>query len=189
MNKKKFLFFNYHLSLITLPGFTLVELLVVIFIMAIIATVASDVLLSVFRSSNKANILNEVNQNADFVLNSLEATMRNAKKVVTPSGVNLNSVQIIDQYNQSNFYCLITGAVNYLGKSTVSCSSGVSSLTNTNPVTGVNVVQAGTNFSVSASSPPLVCLNLELKQAPTAPGRIDYNADRTFQKCFELRKY
>lgn len=173
-------------------GFTLIEILVVIFIMGIMATVVSDVLLSVFRSSNKTNILNEVNQNADFILNSLESTIRNGKNAF----MNGNNLVIIDQYNQRNEFTITTDSINYSGNN---YSVGVIkkalaggtffAITNNNPATGVSVVIANTSFTVSTSNPPLICVTLRLIQGPASTGRIDYQADRTFPKCFELRKY
>lgn len=186
-------------------GFTLVELLVVIFVMALIATVGGDVLISTLRSSNKANIINEVNQNANFVLSSVESVIRNAKSVQILDAPTNHQLEIIDQYNQKNDFCFKTisvsgSTVGVMARSSDGCITATN-LTNSNPINGVSVYLGAatppvpspapteSSFQISSSSPPLVTINLTLRQGPGAPGRIDYNATSTFTKSIELRKY
>lgn len=175
-----------------MKGFTLVELLIVVFVMSIIATVGGDVLISTMRSSNKANIINEINQNANFVVSTIESVMRNGKQVsciACTSGVG-KELYIIDQYNQSNYFC-ITAANTVLRSSKLDCVADptTSSLTNTNLISGVTVDNTLSSFSVSSSTPPLVTITLKITQGSGASSRIDYQAGSTFTKSIELRKY
>jgi|GEM_PF-1156565 prepilin-type N-terminal cleavage/methylation domain-containing protein len=186
-------------------GFTLVELLVVIFVMALIATVGGDVIISTLRSSNKANIINEINQNANFVLSSVESVIRNAKSVQILDSPTNRQLEIIDQYNQKNGFCLKTvlvsgSTVGVMARSSDGCVT-TTNLTNANPVNGVSVYLGAatppvpspaptvSSFQISGTNPPLVTVTLTLRQGPAAPGRIDYNATSTFTKSIELRKY
>lgn len=173
-----------------LEGFTLVELLIVIFVMALIATVGGDVLISTLRSSNKANIINEINQNANFVMSSVESVIRNGKCAYTSSG----NLVIIDQYNSVNTFSFgSVSGVNAVLKAVG--TNPASTLTNINPVNGVDVVTASSSFNVDPDTPgcseknPLITVTLTIKQAPNAAGRIDYQAQSTFTKSIELRKY
>lgn len=175
----------------TLDGFTLIEILVVVLVMSIIATVAGDVLISVLRSANKANILNEVNQNGNFVLSTIESTARNAKCAYTNSA----NLVIIDQYNQINEFRF--GVENGAGVVQKATSGGsFYSLTNSNSTSGVEVDTATSVFSVfptlsfcDQSKTPLITITVRLKQGLGAPGRVDYQADSIFKKSIELRNY
>src|SRR3990167_10128021 len=70
-----------HYSLFTIHGkalgFTLIEFLVVLGILAITVSATLLFLTSVLRGSNKANIIAEVKQNGQVVLESLERQIRN----------------------------------------------------------------------------------------------------------------
>lgn len=173
-----------------LEGFTLVELLVVIFVMTLIAAVGGDVLISTFRSSNKANIINEINQNANFVMSSVESVARNAKCAYSSAG----NLVIIDQYNGRNEFSF--GAVSGVNAVLKALNGGSSfPLTNTNSQNGVNVVTASSSFTVTPNlsnctvKNPLINISLTLEQAPSAAGRIDYKAMSTFIKSIEIRNY
>ena len=177
-------------------GFTLVELLIVIFVMALIAGVGGDVMISTFRSSNKANIINEINQNANFVLSTVESVARNGKCSYM-SGTNLI---IVDQYNQVNTFSFGTGAQCGAAASATCVLKSVgagtaSSLTNTNSQNGVAVVGASSSFEVvpvgatCATKSPMINVSLTLQQAPGASLRTDYQALSTFKKSIEIRNY
>lgn len=178
-----------------IPGFTLIEILVVIFMVAMIAVIGGDILISILRSSNKTNILNEISQNADFVLNSIEAIARNAKCTYY-SGSNL---VIIDEYNQRNEFRLATEAIGGYNVGVVqkdTAGGGFFTLTNSNPVSGVNVVTANSSFNIINPDPtcaavvnPLIEVTLNLTQGLGTSQRIDYKADSTFKRTIGLRNY
>ena len=73
----------------TPKGFTLIELLVVIVILSIIAGVSSSIFLSVIRSNNKSNIVNEIQQNGNYILQTLEGSLRNARSITVPAVIDL----------------------------------------------------------------------------------------------------
>lgn len=187
-----------HLSLVIghMSGFTLVELLIVIFVMALIASVSGDVVISTLRSSNKANIINEINQNANFVLSTVESVARNGKCAYLETG----NLKIIDQYNQTNVFSFGNGAA-CGGAGSASCvlksvnGATASSLTNINPQTGVFVVTSASSFNVlptgstCSTKNPIINVTLTLQQAPNAPTRADYRSATTFTKSIEIRNY
>ncbi|MCL5004076.1 MAG: type II secretion system GspH family protein [Patescibacteria group bacterium] len=176
-----------------MKGFTLIELLIAIFVTVIIFAVAGDVLVSVLRSSNKSNILNEISQNADFVLNSIESTARNGKCAYMSSG----NLVIVDQFNQVNIFSF--GPNPNGSGSSVFKQAGVgtpAALTNTDLVGGVDVDRSASSFNVLSDNPlsctakrPLIQVVLRLRQAPNASSRIDYQAGSTFYKSIEVRNY
>ncbi|MFH1961165.1 MAG: type II secretion system protein [Patescibacteria group bacterium] len=57
-------------------GFTLVEILVVVALFGIISTIAGDILITVFRSYNKAKIIGEVDKNGNFALSAISQEIR-----------------------------------------------------------------------------------------------------------------
>ncbi|MBW6441753.1 type II secretion system GspH family protein [Patescibacteria group bacterium] len=66
-------------------GFTLIEMLIVVILLAITVGVTSDILISLVRSNTKTQVLNEIEQQANFVLLKLEKELRDAKTVTRPT--------------------------------------------------------------------------------------------------------
>lgn len=60
-------------------GFTLIELIVVISIVAVIAALVTGVLFSALRGSSKTNVLADVKENGNYVLSVIGRTLRFAK--------------------------------------------------------------------------------------------------------------
>ncbi|MCR4305670.1 MAG: type II secretion system GspH family protein [Candidatus Daviesbacteria bacterium] len=65
-------------------GFTLVEILVVMAIMAIVGTVLVAIFTNTLRGSNKSQILAAIKQNGQAVLDNIDKAMRDADGVVCP---------------------------------------------------------------------------------------------------------
>ena len=67
-------------------GFTLIELILVIGILTISIGVSSDIVLTLIKSYSKAQTNNEVEQNADFVMNRIQRDLfANATSIVSVS--------------------------------------------------------------------------------------------------------
>lgn len=62
-------------------GFTLVELLVVVGVIATVGTMVGNLFLSNLRTAAKTKALTEVKQNGDYALSVMERMIRNAKEV------------------------------------------------------------------------------------------------------------
>ena len=67
----------------TQRGFTLIETLVVVGIMAIVAVVSSNMFFTVFKSSGKTKVLTKVKENGDYALSVMERLIRDSQEVVT----------------------------------------------------------------------------------------------------------
>lgn len=140
-------------------GFTLVELLVVIVIFSVVGAITGSILVSSLRTSNKANSLNVVKQNGDFVTTQAVKLLHSARvlKSPFPCGLSSNptvqsSISVLDNYGtQINLSCL--------GNTIV--SSGMS-LLDTNAVV---LVPGSCSFSCSqqtSSDYPLVSFQFSL---------------------------
>jgi len=162
-------------------GFTLVELLVVVGLVLIIGTVGTSIITSVLRSYNKAQIINEIEQNGNYVLSLMESQIRNARSVVCDSGgPNCLKVNVTPQGGIAFSFEIATGTIGVVRKD-------AEVLTNDDWQTGVDVVISGTSashFNVSGNKVEIV---LQLRQAPNAPGRVDYQAATTLRTTVVVR--
>jgi prepilin-type N-terminal cleavage/methylation domain-containing protein len=64
-------------------GFTLIEMLIVVVILAIVVGMTSDMLMSLIRSNTKTQVINELEQQANFVSLKIEKELRDADIVNT----------------------------------------------------------------------------------------------------------
>lgn len=75
-------------------GFTLIELVLVIGLLAISVGLTNDILISLIRSSSKTQVIGEIEQQSNFVSLKIEKELRNARVVTVPvdgdSGTVLN---------------------------------------------------------------------------------------------------
>ena len=166
-------------------GFTLIELLVVIVILSIIAGVSSSIFLSVIRSNNKSNIVNEIQQNGNFILQTLEGSLRNARSITIPSSVGAISQTLtyLDKLNQTVNYRISSGKVQK------QVGAGFEDISNANEVTGVYIDPVNSYFQLLTASPQSLRIVLVIRQGSSAPGRIDYQAGTTFETTVSLRDY
>jgi len=63
-------------------GFTLIEILIVVSIMAVLGVIFTNVLTQTLRGQNKVRVLNQVKQNGQVVLDKLTQEIRQAEKVI-----------------------------------------------------------------------------------------------------------
>lgn len=148
-------------------GYTLIELMLVIALLALTAGVTGDIIISLIRSYSKTQVANEIEQNANFVSLKLEKELRNAAKVVSASG---NSVYFNDSQNNLICYNLSSGVMQRALDSTVgatSCNSNYVDLTNNDVVGGVTVTcPSGCFTQVGVSTKPYVIkLNMNFAQS------------------------
>ena len=170
-------------------GFTLVELLVSIGLVLIIGTIGTSVIASILRSYNKAHIINEIEQNGSYVLSLMESQIRNA------SSASLSSPHILDVIPQEGdaYQFVIEQVTKVVGVDTFDVGvvkKDTEVLTNDDSTNGVDVViDSGTpeNASYFAVDGNKVAIVLKIRQAPNAPGRIDYQAETTLQTTVVVR--
>lgn len=179
-------------------GFTLVELLVVIALFSLLASVGADIFAPMIRAYNKTNVQNEVNQNGRYTLSLLEQQIRNAKRIVSFNSDTISSSIQIEDYGNN----LVTFD---RGEETVGCPAGKNngflrltrlgrnplsnvSLTNRDKRKGVNVK----NFVIDVNtlvSPNVVSFKLQISQACGASLNVDYLAETVFSTTVALRNY
>lgn len=70
-------------------GFTLIELVLVVALVAISFGVTSDILVSLVRSYNRSQVNNEVEQTANFISQKLVNELRNANSIIIPDAGNI----------------------------------------------------------------------------------------------------
>ena len=73
----------------TQRGFTLLEMLVSVAIIAMVSVVLSQVFISTIRTNAKTEILKEVKQNGDLAIESISRMVQNAKSISCPTATSL----------------------------------------------------------------------------------------------------
>lgn len=151
-------------------GFTLVELLLVITLMAISVGVTGDILMTLLRSYNKTGAVTEVEQNANFVSLKMTKELRNASSVTIPS-----TTSMVLQFSDGTSACYVYSANNLYRvpfSGTCGATSNTTALVTTQAITGtasaVNLSCTGPSgvcFSVTGASPQVVSLYLVFDQA------------------------
>ncbi len=73
-------------------GFTLIELVVVLGIMAVLGTIMTNFLVQTVRGENKSNLVNQLKQNGQVVLDTLSSQIRNSEEVVCTGSIQEGSI-------------------------------------------------------------------------------------------------
>lgn len=171
-----------------LLGFTLIELMLVITLMAISVGVTSDILVTLVRSSNKTQVNNEIEQQSGFVTSKLEKELRNALKIITASGdVNVLVLKTID--GRTVTYTVDTTA-GTISRTEVS-ADGLTSITlplTVNATGGVKVScpNGGKCFTISGVSPQIVSYQIQFDQAQIGAG-ASYKGSITLTNTVVIR--
>jgi len=160
-------------------GFTLVELLLVVALMAISFGVTSDILVTLMRSFNKTTVITEIEQQAGVVTQMIEKEIKNAAVVTNPGG-DTNILEFEDTLgNVSRYhyqvYNLIgtlyrypaTTNINNVPRRQLYAITGNPGLTS-GLVGGVHVTCNGPCFTVNVGRPSVVQVNFTFRQAQSA---------------------
>ncbi|MFZ2663992.1 MAG: prepilin-type N-terminal cleavage/methylation domain-containing protein [Patescibacteria group bacterium] len=145
-------------------GFTLIELLLVVALLAVSIGVTNDILISLIRSNNKTQVMNEIEQQSNFVSLKIEKELRNARATNTPvagsSGTILNfstrSGDIIE-------YEVLSGVI----YRKLNSGLAIAVTSNASPG-GVLVSCSGSTdgcFSTFGVNPQIVNINIDFTQA------------------------
>jgi len=84
------------LKYLNISGFTLIESLISIALLAVISTIAINIFSSAVQSYNKANILNELQQNGNYVITLMEQKIRNAEEIINYETIGACSIPSAD---------------------------------------------------------------------------------------------
>lgn len=176
-------------------GFTLIEILVVVGILAIIAVIASNIFFTTLRSSGKTKVLTKVKENGDYALSVMERLVRDSQEVVTntdnkicESGMNYIKLKRQDG-SMMEFGCLEEGTAN--GRIASNSARLTSSEVKVDtcvfdcscPAAYPNCTSEGTKFY-----PKTVTIKFTLSQA-AATVRPEEEASVNFQTTVSTRNY
>src|SRR3990172_5431620 len=167
-----------------LKGFTLVEFLVVLGLLSLTIGITLLFLTSILRGINKASVTNEVKQNGQLVVDTLERQIRNSTDADSPDGNDAKYI-VLNRYDNEPLHiaCFSASAeLNaYIAIRTDSAPE-YTSLTNQDPITGVDVDCSKLDVVKPSSSetPPFINIELILNQGKDAPSREDFLANVKF---------
>src|SRR5574341_1852665 len=128
-------------------GFTLLEVLVAIGIMALVGTLIAQVFFTTTRSNTKVEITKDVKQSGDFAVEVMSRIIRNAVSITTvcaESGTTTSTITVTNlDERETTFGCLLDGTV-----TRIASTSG----TRTDYLTPTNVTLGGANCGTSSLS-------------------------------------
>ncbi len=166
-------------------GFTLIEILVVVGLLAVIATIGSNMFFTTLRSSSKSKNLTIVKQNGDYALATIEKLIRDSEKVITNSdgsvcttGMNKIKTKRLDG-SEVEFSCEEEGTVNGLIAS------------NSARLTGSDVKLDSCSFDCSSQGefyPQVVSIDFTLSQAAVTT-RLEEQASVSFRTTVNTRNF
>lgn len=126
-----------------MKGFTLVEILVAIAIVAMVGMILALIFINTLRGSNKSQILSVIKQNGQAAMDTLDKTIRNADNVacISASGDTLAVVKngIYTRFRFKNDYIEKENLSDFTATACSDPSVSPVTLTNTDPKTGVSV--------------------------------------------------
>ena len=166
-------------------GFTLIEILVAVGLLAIIAVIGSNMFFTTLRNSTKSKTLTTVKQNGDYALATIERLIRDSEKVITNSdgslcavGMNKIKTRRVDG-SEVEFSCEEEGTANGLIAS------------NSARLTSNEVKLDSCSFDCSSRGgfyPQVVTINFTLSQAAVTT-RPEEQASVSFKTTVTTRNF
>ncbi len=161
-------------------GFTLIEMLLVVLLLALTIGLTGDMLLSLIRSNTKTQVMNEIEQQANFVTLKLEKELRDALDASTSS--DNNSLTIKLRSNIDVIYRLNSGIL----ERSIDAGTTYVPLTSKASPGGVVVSCNTTCFQIIGNNPQVVKTDLKFDQAQTGAGPT-YRGDVTINSSIVIR--
>jgi len=165
-------------------GFTLIELLLVVALMSLAVGVTGDILISLVRSYSKSQVINEIEQNANFVSQKLTKELRNATQIVRLNPVGDSPPNVSDSFNEIEFTDH-SGSNNIIYKVTAGGvitrdngdGNGDQNLTINNLASGIGVTvscRGGLTacFTLIGDAPQVIQISLTFEQAGSPSSTI-----------------
>jgi prepilin-type N-terminal cleavage/methylation domain-containing protein len=96
-------------------GFSLIELLVVLFVFSILMIVVTQTLALSLRGSRKSESVSGTRTNVQYAINVMDRLLRNARSLKCPAIPNPSRLDYIDEYgNNAYFSCVTSGGTSYI---------------------------------------------------------------------------
>ncbi len=148
-------------------GFTLIELMLVVVLLAVSVGVTNDILMSLVRSNNKTQVMTEIEQQSNFVSLKIERELRNARSVTTPAP---NASGILLKFETKGGPIIeydVNSGDSGLIRRRVGGSGAWTNITSSNNPGGVvaECISGSNCFSVSGYNPQIVNVNIKFSQA------------------------
>lgn len=182
MKFSKELYFKINQAQRSTTGFTLIEVLMVVFLLGIIVIIGSNLFFSILKGASKAEIEKEVKQNGDYAMNVMERMIRNGQEILpnseVPSQTCTSPMTKIKIKNPDGKDTEFSFSSNQIASNGASLTSG-------------NVALVPDSFSFSCDSsktPPIVTVSFDLSQKGTGL-RPEEKAQVHFQTTVGLRTY
>ncbi len=174
----------------TTAGFTLLEMVVSIAIVALVSTVLSQVFITTLRTNTKTEILKDMKQNGELALETMVRLIQNAKGVTsacTDVGVTNQSITIVNQDDgETTLGCVLDGSTTRLASSS---ANGIDYLTSTNVTLGGTSCETSTiSFTCKGGLgiENSIMISFSLAQAGTAAQAFE-EASEAFQTSASMR--
>lgn len=174
-------------------GFTLIEMLAVIFVLSTIGVLVGAIITSSLRGTNKTNTITVVRQNGNFAITQMAKMVQNALRLdspypcipppsPTPAPAGYSSITITSfDGSQTEFKCDYP-----LGGSRITIASNRSNLLDTRSVSLVAGSCKFTCSQTSLSDPPIIGISFTLSQKSTT-SFFEQSASIPFQTSVVMR--
>lgn len=171
-------------------GFTLLEMVVSLAIIALVSLVLSQVFISTLRTNTKTEILKDMKQNGELALESMVRMIQNSKGITSTcqsAGSVANSLTIINEDDgETTFSCLLDNGVTRLASTS---AEGDIYLTSNNVTMG-GTSCAGSTLEFTcyggAGIPGSVMITFQLAQSGTSDQAFD-DSSESFQTTATMR--
>lgn len=168
-------------------GFTLIEILIVIALMAVLTGVGADLFINSLKAYQKSQIMNQLSQNGNYVMTTILNTARNAKEI---SLEGTNKLTITDSSQILTIFTLTSETIGGKSVGVIKKKVGETTeeiITNSNPTTGVNIVTGESSFALSTDPPQTLTVTLKIRQAPNTPINRAYDTTITLTNSVIIR--
>lgn len=169
-------------------GFTLIEIIVMVGVIAIVSTVMSQGLLMLFRTQYQSGQSSDTKQNGDQALAVMERLLRAAQTVTTIcDGSDQKSVSFTDQNeNEATFSCMFDGTTTYIASES---ANGISRLTANSVTLGSDCISADIAFTCTRSSngSQAVGIGFTLRKVGSSPESYLEPTSTSFRTTISIR--
>jgi len=174
-------------------GFTLVELLLSVSLLALVVGLSADIIISLVRSNTKAQVVSEIEQESNFVFLKLQNDIKNAERAEVPSGNTLIITRRDPERTVVTYRAVISSDAPYLswqrGSGSEMPLTDISTDVNGNP-RGVAIECNPTCFTANGGGatpyPTSITIQLRLYQAGTSNSAI-FSSDVEIEDTFTVR--